>query len=184
MPPSKDPKKTVYGLVDPRDGALRYIGASKAPLRRYEQHLGRVGPPTRDMTEWLDELESEGLRPDLRLLTGPTTSWRKVELDLQRLHGSELLDTIGRRSLPDVKSRIGQNLTEARLLAGLSQEDAAAAIPASQATISRYESGDRTPSVRSLLALSQAYGVSVQHLLEGELDASQGATEDTRKARA
>lgn len=187
MTPSKDPKKMVYGLIDPRNGEVRYIGASRSPLKRYSQHLSQLGPPARDMANWLNDLANNGMRPDLRLFTDSTESWREIELQLHRKYGATLLDKMGRRSFMAAagvsSEQIGAALVSARLQAGLSQEDAAASLPMSQATISRYENGARSPDIGALAMLADTYGVSVQNLMGGAINASQGAREDARKAR-
>ena len=50
----------------------------------------------------------------------------------------------------------------ARVNAGLTQEEAAARIGVSVATISRWETGMSIPSARRLGAMSDVYGVPVQ----------------------
>lgn len=78
---------------------------------------------------------------------------------------------------------LGSSLFAARSVAGMTQTEAAAALDSTPATISRYESGDRTPSIANLVGLAQTYGVTVQELIEGGINASEGAREDSRKAR-
>ena len=55
---------TIYALVDPRDGATRYIGQTTSPLPlRLSQHLldnRHAGNPKH---EWLCDLERDHLRP-------------------------------------------------------------------------------------------------------------------------
>ncbi len=60
----------VYGLVDPRDGQLRYVGKSCSGKRRARQHAN----PTRvikDFTHkgnWVKGLVAVGLRPEIEVL--------------------------------------------------------------------------------------------------------------------
>lgn len=55
---------TIYGLVDPRDGELRYIGKSVDLPRRMKTHLARRGlTPTRHSCCWLIGLLDAGLEP-------------------------------------------------------------------------------------------------------------------------
>lgn len=56
---------TIYGLTDPRDGRLRYIGQTKQTLKqRLGGHLGgnRSSPRVR---AWVAELRAAGLRPQI-----------------------------------------------------------------------------------------------------------------------
>ena len=67
---------------------------------------------------------------------------------------------------------VGENLAEVRTFAKLTQTEAASLLNTTQATVSRWESGDRTPSVQQLYFIGSAYGVSASSLIpdinEGE----------------
>lgn len=69
----------IYALADPRDQAIRYIGQSNLPERRYKQHChaldcwnswhyehGRAEPV--NVAAWITDLRRDGLVPDLRVL--------------------------------------------------------------------------------------------------------------------
>lgn len=59
--PFKVSKFLVYGLVDPRNGELRYIGKSSAGLKRPSRHrlpIGRKGRTHND--NWLRQLWNDG----------------------------------------------------------------------------------------------------------------------------
>lgn len=63
----------IYGLVDPRDDIVRYVGQSVSPYARCGQHisnakstLGYAKKNKRDL--WIEELLSLHLRPQLRIL--------------------------------------------------------------------------------------------------------------------
>lgn len=58
-----------------------------------------------------------------------------------------------------------EKLKDLRMRAGLSQRSAAEKLGVSPSIISGYETGERTPSVENLLALSFLYKCSVDHLL-------------------
>lgn len=60
---------------------------------------------------------------------------------------------------------LSEKLKELRRRAGLSQRDVAKQLGVSPSIISSYETGERTPSVENLLALSFLYRCSVDHLL-------------------
>ena len=65
----------IYGLFDPRDETLRYIGKTCGPLRkRFLEHIrkSRSGKTHRDC--WIRELESLSLIPDCIILESVTLS--------------------------------------------------------------------------------------------------------------
>jgi hypothetical protein len=60
----------VYGLVDPRDGQLRYVGKSCSGKRRARQHAN-PSRSIRDFTykgNWVNGLVAAGLRPEVEVL--------------------------------------------------------------------------------------------------------------------
>jgi len=60
----------IYGLVDPRDFTVRYIGASVDVYTRYRIHLfERTGAKK---VAWLDELKDLGLKPEIKILENVT----------------------------------------------------------------------------------------------------------------
>lgn len=60
-----EPRGTIYGLVDPRDGRLRYVGQTiKSVPRRLFGHLLDYDKPTRK-GRWIAELKSLGLNPQI-----------------------------------------------------------------------------------------------------------------------
>lgn len=57
---------TIYGLVDPRDGQLRYVGQTvRATDVRYRQHLVRANQKKTHRDCWIFSLLSLGLKPRL-----------------------------------------------------------------------------------------------------------------------
>ncbi len=52
----------IYVLVDPRDGAVRYIGKTENIERRYSQHLEHTGPNSY-RKNWLLSLVKQKLKP-------------------------------------------------------------------------------------------------------------------------
>ena len=63
---------------------------------------------------------------------------------------------------------LGENLTQARKAAGLTQADVAAKLGVSRQAVSRWESGQSKPSTEKLLALGEFYGVAIDRLLRAE----------------
>lgn len=57
-----DKSYQIYALVDPRNNAIRYIGASSNIHSRYSAYIsGRGSSPI--VGQWLKELEEENLTP-------------------------------------------------------------------------------------------------------------------------
>ena len=73
---------------------------------------------------------------------------------------------------------LGEKLTQARKVAGLTQADVAAKLNVSRQAVSRWESGQSKPSTEKLLALVELYGVSIDRLLNTE-NAEKPAVETT-----
>lgn len=57
-------------------------------------------------------------------------------------------------------------LRELRKMRGISQLKLALDLNTSQNTISRYETGEREPGIKELIALADYFNVSVDYLLE------------------
>lgn len=56
----------VYGLKDPRDSSLRYIGITRKPLK--VRLLGHYCNPTPTTAGWINDLSAIGLRPAIEAL--------------------------------------------------------------------------------------------------------------------
>lgn len=57
----------IYGLKDPRDGAIHYVGKSNRPNYRLQQHMkDKASNPGK--ASWLGELEAGGLVPTVVIL--------------------------------------------------------------------------------------------------------------------
>jgi predicted GIY-YIG superfamily endonuclease len=55
----------VYALVDPRDSKTRYIGVTKSPKSRFDNHCYGSTQSTR---KWAKDLKALGLRPVMIVL--------------------------------------------------------------------------------------------------------------------
>lgn len=78
--PRRISRPVVYGLVDPRDETLRYVGATFTALdSRLEHHLEH--PTNVRMGTWFLELSRLGLRPWIRLVANvPNGNWQQAEM--------------------------------------------------------------------------------------------------------
>lgn len=57
-------RRTIYGLLDPRDGRLRYVGVTVIALRhRLRLHFVQARDREGAKEDWLRELEAAGLAP-------------------------------------------------------------------------------------------------------------------------
>ena len=63
---------------------------------------------------------------------------------------------------------IGKNIYELRKKRGWSQSDLAHKLDKKASTISSYETDSKTPSVDTILAMSELFGVSIDELIYGE----------------
>lgn len=72
----------VYSLSDPRDGRVRYIGATKNLDNRLNGHIGSSSTPDRySPGRWILDLKQSGLRPILTVLQviAEGESWEDAE---------------------------------------------------------------------------------------------------------
>lgn len=59
---------TVYVLIDPRDGTVRYVGiTNQTTNRRLDQHLKRTDG-NNEKSGWIDELILAGLKPRIKAI--------------------------------------------------------------------------------------------------------------------
>ena len=91
---SKNSKDTIsiYGLIDPRDNQLMYIGKSKNLNKRLEEHLQDTSICPR--TIWLNSLKKKGYKPKLKLIDKVSVSegnfWENHYISLYQLRGKYL----------------------------------------------------------------------------------------------
>lgn len=58
----------IYGLLDPRTGALRYIGKANDAQKRLKSHLRDMKRRTTPVYLWMRELAAEGVAPKIKIL--------------------------------------------------------------------------------------------------------------------
>lgn len=58
----------IYGLLDPRDGKLRYIGKANSSQQRLSRHLSDVKRRNTPVYKWIREVLHLGLRPTIQVL--------------------------------------------------------------------------------------------------------------------
>ena len=58
--------KHIYGLVDPRDRQIKYVGQSNDPERRYQQHINAIEDTAKGI--WIQGLRTIGQLPEFILI--------------------------------------------------------------------------------------------------------------------
>ncbi len=81
-------------------------------------------------------------------------------------------------TVPGWRGELGAAIREARLAAGLSQEDLAGVLGVRQSSVSQWERGTTVPATRHLLGLLRVLGALHARLLLGEVASGQGGNED------
>src|SRR3982751_181947 len=79
------------------------------------------------------------------------------------------------RSPSDIDRKIGRNLKKLRMLAGMTQTEAAAAIGVTFQQVQKYECGANRLPLAALLRLKALYGVPYELFFDGTTDQSPGA---------
>lgn len=77
---------SIYGLIDPTTKELRYVGCSTSPTARFNQHLtyGRRHILKMCTAEWIADLLTKGLRPELLILEEYETEWKSDAGDVEK----------------------------------------------------------------------------------------------------
>lgn len=74
-------KVAIYVLVDPRDDTVRYVGQTRDPHRRAEQHRKNENRKSnKELWAWKAELKAQGLAPKLEVVDWvKTLRWEEAE---------------------------------------------------------------------------------------------------------
>jgi hypothetical protein len=77
----------IYTLSDPRDGAIRYIGLSKTPFKRFGSHLTTGADPHNLLKKaWIEDLINNEMLPVIKIIE------RFEDRDLAYIRESELIE--------------------------------------------------------------------------------------------
>lgn len=74
---------TIYGLVDPTDKKIKYIGCSVNVDARYKQHIYSSKNGITEKNIWISDVLKNGFKPQLIKLDEITTSDRNEALNLE-----------------------------------------------------------------------------------------------------
>lgn len=69
-----------------------------------------------------------------------------------------------------IGEKVGRRLKVLRVLRGWSQEDVARPLEVQRATVARWETGDRSPSVEIIAALAEVFGVKAGYFFGEDSD--------------
>lgn len=61
----------IYGLVDPSNGRIEYVGSTHNPYERYCTHLSNgkhLGKSSQKLIDWFILLKERGIEPEFKLL--------------------------------------------------------------------------------------------------------------------
>lgn len=89
----------VYALIDPLDGAVRYVGCTANPEARWRQHLQEAKKGQSAKQKWMRTLLDLGVEPEMRKLGNSFSSAdeaRSAERDWIARYGSDLLNDLRR----------------------------------------------------------------------------------------
>lgn len=72
-------KASIYGLTDPRTGAVRYVGKANDPEKRLKGHLRECRRRKTPVYAWIRKLVGLGLSPGLSVLEADCDDWKEAE---------------------------------------------------------------------------------------------------------
>lgn len=70
---------SIYALIDPRDGTVRYVGKSVDVEQRVKAHLCESGSTKK--IRWIQSLKRASLTPEIIILAEGFGSWEHVEVE-------------------------------------------------------------------------------------------------------
>ncbi len=73
----------IYGLVDPTDKKIKYIGCSTNVEDRYRQHIYNSKYSNDDKYEWINGLRKQNLYPETIILDTISTNDRKMAINME-----------------------------------------------------------------------------------------------------
>lgn len=74
---------SIYGLIDPRTGAVRYVGKAYDAAKRLQTHVRDSRRRNSPVHCWIRKLAESGLRPQIKVLETVAGDWREVERRLR-----------------------------------------------------------------------------------------------------
>ena len=105
---------TIYVLIDPRDGRVRYVGKTANPVKRLPGHLAEARGERHRRACWLRALLALGLEPTLEVIeevAGNGNERERFWIALYRSEGHDLVNGTdggeGVTMTPEMRAKIG-----------------------------------------------------------------------------
>lgn len=153
----------IYGLIDPRDGVVRYVGKSARPEARLVHH--RCSGAT-SVRAWFAELLALGLTPTLTILStvqpGEDASlYERIAIGSHVARGIRLLNVMGVEGERMSRARcVARNRGAAELIrVGITQIQLAKKTGCSQSVVSQWMNGSQLPSAPLRAKLEDTFGI-------------------------
>jgi hypothetical protein len=161
--------QSVYGLTDPWDELIHYIGRAKDVFKRYAQHLNR--PHKNEMkNEWMMSVKERGRVPGLLILEqdiedGIAPEREKHWIDYYTAQGAPLTNIMHNpdrgEMIPTMEMKDTYTLQELFEYLPISLSQLARQSGINEVTLARTRDGERTRRDtvnKLLLAMSRIYG--------------------------
>lgn len=88
---------SVYYLVDPRDGVVRYVGCTESPDQRLYTHIATRNTKSVRRDEWILDLLAAGLKPEMKIVFQTVDS--SLALQVEKAHQKTHANTITNRDV-------------------------------------------------------------------------------------
>lgn len=147
----------IYALCDPiaPDVRVRYVGASRTPATRLQQHIATARRPAPNLPvhRWIRELLDSGLVPELHILQAVPLAkpWQAAERRwIASFAGSELLNVApGGHSWPPIPSQARAS-ARAKLKERVFTDEHRARISAAKTGVARTDAGAVAERLRAV----------------------------------
>jgi DNA-binding transcriptional regulator YiaG len=150
----------VYGIIDPRDRTLIYVGRSRDPQARLRQHIVEKRSSQHPLPPRLRDIIAAGLYPELVILNTPdagdavaaeerwiaagrTNGYLCNVDDKCHPHATETYWNLSNALSPESDTMTAEQLRAWRTQRGWSQGLLAQSLGVSKGAVSRWESGQR-----------------------------------------
>jgi predicted GIY-YIG superfamily endonuclease len=69
----------IYALICPIENKVKYVGKTKDPKKRYNQHLKKLDAQMTPKRKWLENIFAKGLKPKIQILEKCENNGRERE---------------------------------------------------------------------------------------------------------
>jgi hypothetical protein len=85
-------KEFIYYLICPISNEVKYVGKTKNPKTRYNQHIKKLDKQETPKKMWLQDLFSKGLKPKLKIVEEINGDGRSLEQKHVTLNKNTILN--------------------------------------------------------------------------------------------